>query len=314
MALRCGIFNRLVGNRQCIRLPCLQLHSFADNYEDKYSKEYGRFNLERITEVVEEFFPQGFPLVIKCGDYREGIARVKCTNPDCDNNFFVPFSCKKFYFCPTCSQKRTLLFGEYLADEVLLKLPHKFITISMPKALRIFLKNDKKLFSEISRLIFKMIKDFYAEAAGQQIVSGAILAYQSFGDMLRPNSHFHGLVLEGGFDAESNFVFIPIHNVDKMTECFRRRVIRFFLDRELITESFAQNLLCWKNSGFSIDLKLRIYGSDYKAMEAIAQYLARPPLSLSKIAYEDNKGKVLFKTKYNEWFRKILKFLMLMIL
>ncbi len=92
-----------------------------------------------------------------------------------------------------------------------------------------------------------------------------------------------------------------------MTECFRRRVIRFFLDRALITKSFASNLLSWKNSGFSIDASLRLYGSDDKTRESIAQYLVRPPLSLSKIKYEPFKGKVLFKTKYNEYFGENFK-------
>jgi hypothetical protein len=92
-----------------------------------------------------------------------------------------------------------------------------------------------------------------------------------------------------------------------MAECFRRRVIRFFLDRELVTEAFASNLLSWKNSGFSIDAKLRLYGSDDKTRESIAQYLVRPPLSLSKITYEPFKGKVLFKTKYNKYFGENFK-------
>jgi hypothetical protein len=84
-------------------------------------------------------------------------------------------------------------------------------------------------------------------------------------------------------------------------------IIRFFLDRELITKSFASNLLSWKNSGFSIDSKLRLYGLDNKTRESIAQYLVRPPLSLRKIKYEPFKGKVLFKTKYNEYFGENFK-------
>ena len=124
-------------------------------------------------------------------------------------------------------------------------------------------------------MIYKLIENFYTEAAGKKILSSAVLVYQSFGDQLRFNSHWHGIILEGGFDTDGNFVFIPIHSLDKMTEVFRRRVIRFFLDRELITKAFAANLLSWKNSGFSIDASLRLYGSDDKARESIAQYLVR---------------------------------------
>ena len=43
---------------------------FQEQYDEKYAKEYGKYRLDRITEVVEEF--------LKCGDYREGLARIKC--------------------------------------------------------------------------------------------------------------------------------------------------------------------------------------------------------------------------------------------
>ena len=60
-----------------------------------------------------------------CGDYLQGIARIRCTNPECGHDYFRPFSCKGFYLCPSCGQKRTLLFGEHLTNEVLLNLPHR---------------------------------------------------------------------------------------------------------------------------------------------------------------------------------------------
>ena len=91
--------------------------SIADQYEDKYAGIYGRFCIKRITEVVEKF--------ILCGDYSQGVARIQCSNPDCKFEYFRPFSCKSFYFCPSCSQKRTLLFSEYMKDRLLLALPHR---------------------------------------------------------------------------------------------------------------------------------------------------------------------------------------------
>ena len=70
--------------------------NIADQYEDKHPIIYGRFRIERITKVVEKF--------ILCGDYSQGIARIQCTNPDCRFEYFRPFSCKSFYFCPSCSR------------------------------------------------------------------------------------------------------------------------------------------------------------------------------------------------------------------
>jgi len=94
----------------------------------------------------------------------------------------------------------SLLFGEYLKDELLLRLPHRHMVFTLPKLLRIFLKNDKALFSELSRMIFSLINNFYSLAAGRTIITGCVLCYQSFGDLLRHNSHYHGVFLDGGYD------------------------------------------------------------------------------------------------------------------
>ena len=88
---------------------------FSQSYEDKYQEKYGAYRLERISNFVENY--------LSCGDYSKGIARIQCTNPECQYEIFRPFSCKKFYLCPSCSQKRAILFGEHISNEVMLKLP-----------------------------------------------------------------------------------------------------------------------------------------------------------------------------------------------
>jgi len=81
-----------------------------------------------------------------------------------------------------------------------------------------------------------MIQSFYNEAAGKKIRTAAVLCFQTAGDFLRFNSLYHGMVLEGGFDEEGNFVFIPFDNLDKKSEYFRRMIIKFFLDKKLIKQ------------------------------------------------------------------------------
>jgi hypothetical protein len=135
---------------------------------------------------------------------------------------------------------------------------------------------------------------------------------------LRFNPHFHAIVLEGGFDDEGTFFFIPFSGLQSMVEVFRRRVITLLVQRELLNENFARNLLSWKHSGFSIDNSVRIL--DESAQESLAEYIARPPrmhgravseandqpISLKKIHYEPFKGRVLFHTKYSEYFKQNL--------
>jgi hypothetical protein len=87
-----------------------------------------------------------------------------------------------------------------------------------------------------------------------------------------------------------------------MVEVFRRRVIKLLVDRELLNENFARNLLSWKHSGFSTDNSVRILGES--AQESLSEYIARPPISLKKIRYGPFKGRVLFHTTYSEYFKQ----------
>ena len=92
-----------------------------------------------------------------------------------------------------------------------------------------------------------------------------------------------------------------------MAEVFRRLVISLFLERKLIDRSRAASMLSWHHSGFSLDGSIGLYARDQKAMERLAQYMARPPISLSKVVLEERGGKVLFHTKYNPYFKENLK-------
>ena len=86
-------------------------------YDAEFAKRLGTFRLERISKAVERF--------VACGDYSRGVARIRCTNPRCGAEYFRPFSCSVFHLCPSCSQKRTLLLGEYINERLLLRLPHR---------------------------------------------------------------------------------------------------------------------------------------------------------------------------------------------
>ena len=200
---------------------------FAACYDERYAGQYGRFRLERIQKVAQRF--------TVCGDYAHGVARIRCTNTECGHDYFRPFSCKGFYLCPSCSQKRTLLLSEYLSERLLLRLPHRQFVFSFPKALRVFFKYNRRLFCAVSRLLFAIVQSFYNEAAGNKVRTAAVIAYQSSGDLLRFNPHFHALILEGGFDAAGRFIFIPLGDLARMTQYLRRRVLKWFLDKRLIS-------------------------------------------------------------------------------
>ncbi|MCX7032233.1 MAG: transposase zinc-binding domain-containing protein [Spirochaetes bacterium] len=169
------------------RLFRVHFAELVARYEAEFAKRLGKFRLERITKAVERF--------LACGDYRRGIARIKCTNPDCGLEYFRPFSCRVFHplggplhrLCPSCSQKRTLLFGEYMNEQLLLRLPHKQFVFTpwsgrctdLPKVLRVFFHHDRRLHGEISRLIYRLVLDFATAAAGKPIRTAAVVVLQT---------------------------------------------------------------------------------------------------------------------------------------
>ena len=272
---------------------------FKENYQSKLEGTPAEYRVEHIVKQVEG--------LLACGDYTKGIARIQCTNSECRHGYFRPFSCKKFGICPSCAQKRAILFGEHVVNDVMLKLPHRQYVFTFPKVLRVYFRNDKKLFAEVAQLTNSIILDYYKDLKGQSIKTACVMGYQSFGEFARFNPHYHALLMEGCFDEQGKFHHIPIKNIKPLTEYFRKRIIQYFLKTERINKDMARNLLSWKHSGFSIDNSVIIYPHDDKAKEALAEYMARYSVALDKIVYEPVKGNVLFHTKYNQYFKENLK-------
>ncbi|MGA2381020.1 MAG: transposase [Spirochaetia bacterium] len=124
---------------------------------------------------------------------------------------------------------------------------------------------------------------------------------------MRFHPHWHAIFLEGGFDHDGRFLHIPFGNLEKMAQAFRQRVLALFLDLGLLPRDRAESLLCWRRSGFSVDGSVGLYATDPAAMERLAQYMARPPISLSKVTLQEQGANVLFHAKYNPYFRQSLK-------
>ncbi|MDP6526781.1 MAG: transposase zinc-binding domain-containing protein, partial [Kiritimatiellia bacterium] len=53
---------------------------------------------------------------LDCGDLTKGFARIYCE--DCKKSMLLPFSCKGRWFCPSCHEKKVLLFGEFITGTI----------------------------------------------------------------------------------------------------------------------------------------------------------------------------------------------------
>ena len=52
----------------------------------------------------------------------------------------------------------------------------------------------------------------------------------------------------------------------------------------------------------AVNNSILIPAQDQKARSGLSQYIARHPVSLNKLIYIPEKAKVLYKTKYNDYF------------
>ena len=217
-----------------------------------------------------------------CADWSKGVARIRCEN--CGHSYFRPFSCKVFHLCPSCDQKRTLLYAEYLADDLLLDLPHRQFVFTIPKILRPYFKFDKRLFGEVSRLIFSLLSEFFALAAGQELLCASVVSYQSFGEFARFYPHWHVLVLEGGFTKDDRFVYLPMGADEGMLKVWQAAILSLLLRKELIDQARVNMLKDWKHSGFSIESETRLFNKADR--EALGQYVVRGATCTGKISYD----------------------------
>jgi len=149
---------------------------------------------------------------IKCGDLKEGFARVKCTK--CGKEMFVAYSCRQRCCCPSCHQKRTLLFALHLSEGVLAEVPHRQFVFTIPKRLRIYFRYDRTLLGKLAHAAWETVRDVFLEEVGDtdtDIVFPAMVAgIQTFGDLINFHPHIHSIVPCGVFLESGKFIDIKL--------------------------------------------------------------------------------------------------------
>jgi len=90
---------------------------------------------------VEEF--------LSCGRLEGGFARIRCVK--CRKEHLLAFSCRTRNFGSSCQAKRSVLFAEKLAAEILAPVPHRHWTFSIPRVLRGLFERERALLSLLSQ-------------------------------------------------------------------------------------------------------------------------------------------------------------------
>ena len=246
----------------------------------------GRFQRAVEKRTIERF--------LECGDAHFGFARIWCDA--CGHDYLLAYSCKTRYFCPSCHQKRVLLYGEWVEEHVLEPVPHRQYVFTVPRLLRPIFGRHRPWLGELCRIAARLLVDAYAEAApGAR--PGLILFVQTFGDLANFNPHVHVLAADGAFFPNGAFVRLPAVPEGLLAEGFRRAVLELLAENEAISEELRSKLLGWRYSGFSAHNQVRVGAEDAEGRKKLAGYMLRAPISLEKMRYDAATGTVIYRSK-----------------
>ena len=253
---------------------------FERTYADIFEADYGYLR----TEVMKTIYAY-----LDCGIPENGVARVRC---ECGEDFFVAFSCKKRVICPSCSTKRSILFGEKIR-EIVKPFSHVHMTFTIPKILRIFFKRNRKLLQLLVQSANFAIEKYFRKALGiEDGYAGGIFCIQSQGSLLNYHPHVHALILAGIIKDGKFYEQINI-STEVIAKIFRARLLAVLLEQGIIRQELIDLLMSWNhNSGFNVHSKGKINGSDGDAIEKVARYMSRATISVERVAFNPDDNTV----------------------
>jgi len=232
---------------------------------------------------------------LDCGLFENGFARVRC--PDCAEEYLLAFSCKTRELCPSCAAKRSAATAALLAEEVFEKVGHAQWVFVMPKMLRPYFLHHRELLGGLARAAWETVLELMSEAIGEEAIRpGMVAVVQTAGDLGNWHPHVHALVSRGGWTQDGEWIpmaFVDEHSAELL---FRHKVIRFLQGVGLLAEDRTELLLSWRHTGFSVHNRVRVEPEDRPAVERLARYIMRPPISLERMSW-DGVGEVRYRRK-----------------
>jgi hypothetical protein len=78
----------------------------------------------------------------------------------------------------------------------------------------------------------------------------------------------------------------PVHDTARLTEAFRRAVLRLFVGLALFDEDQAAGMLTWPHSGFHVHTAVWVPVDDRPFATRLARYCARHPVALERLTYD----------------------------
>jgi len=270
------------------RLVGQHLEGFLRVYPERFAKVHGP-----LRPVVERVL-RGF---MRCGLVEHGFARLWCST--CRTSVLCPFSCRGRSFCPSCEKKKQLLWAEWLQKEVLEPVPHRHVVLTMPRLLRGIFRKRRGLLGDLAQCVAEGLSVYLRRQLGADTRPGIVVSIATAGSLVQWHPHGHLLVTDGAFSDDGAFHPLETWDADAVMKLFRERLLARLVEKHAISQQLAAKLLAWRHPGFSAHIGEAIPFEDKKAIEDVACYVVRNPLSLKKLVYLDGQKAVLYRSRMN---------------
>ncbi len=232
---------------------------------------------------------------LDCGLFENGFARIRC--PDCAEEYLLAFSCKTRELCPSCAAKRSVATAALLAEDVLEEVAHAQWVFVIPKMLRPYFLHHRELLGGLARAGWETVLELMATAVDDETFRpGMVAVVQTAGDMANWQPHTHAMVSRGGWTRDGEWAPVPYIDEHSAELLFRHKVMRFLQDEGLLSEERTELLLSWRHTGFSVHNRVYVEPEDQPAVERLARYIMRPPISLERMTW-DGAGEVRYRRK-----------------
>jgi len=191
-----------------------------------------------------------------------------------------------------------LLIKNFVAAIIkLTPVPHRHWTFSIPRVLRGLFERERSLLGLLSQTAYaSILRSFQALLGRKDVRPGCVLSLQTYGAYgANFNPHCHGLVTDGAFSGDGEF--LPLFSLDAAAVCqlFRRLLLSRLHRAQRLTESFMQNLLSWVHPGFSVYAGAPVDAAEIASIESQARYITRPVLAMDALEKHDD-GRLVLKT------------------
>ncbi len=197
-------------------------------------------------EPIPSYVERDLRQYLECGILAHGFARARCTA--CGHDFLIAYSCKGRGICSSCNTRRMVETAAHLVDHVFPAVPVRQWVVSLPKRLRYFLVRDARLLNRVVRIalteVERAIRAHSPGAPGESGTGGVVFIHR-FGSALNVHIHVHACLIDGLIgETSEGLAFHPVQldeaDISSVSEAIRRRVLRVFQRRGLLSAEAAQ--------------------------------------------------------------------------